>query len=140
VDEAVNRVLSQEAVFESQEQLVLTETIGSVLWFIMDGFWMLNYPLPAKAMAFPTLVVNLLVFRYTKRSFGQIAVVGAMNSWLLMNISWMLSDLDKDPRLLTTARVMFGVGIALLALAVGRNVMHPQGLTAVLARFRRLRM
>lgn len=132
--------MSEQAAIELQEHLVLTETIGSVLWFIMDGFWMLNYGLPAKAMIVPTLAVNLLVFRYTTRSFGQTAVVGAMNSWLLMNISWMLSDLDKDPRLLTIARVMFAVGIALLVLAVGRNVMRPQGLTAVLAHFRRLRM
>ena len=132
--------MSEKAALESQERLVLTETIGSVLWFIMDGFWMLNYGLPAKAMVFPTLAVNLLVFRYTTRSFGQTAVVAAMNSWLLMNILWMLSDLEKDLRLLTLARWMFVLGIALLVLAIGRNVVHPQGRTAVLAHFRRLRM
>ena len=122
-----------------QEAYVLTETIGSVLWFIMDGLWMLNQALPAKAMVLPTLVVNLWVLRYTKHSFSQFAVVAAMNSWLLMNICWMLGDLDKDPKPLVIARAMFALGMALLAMAVARNAADPERLTKVLSHFRRLR-
>ena len=122
------------------EKLVLVETIGSVLWFLMDGFWMLNQALPAKAMVLPTLGVNLWVFRYTKRSFTQYAVVAAMNSWLFMNICWMIGDLDKDPKPLVVARAMFALGMLLLVLAVGRNAMHPERLTKALAHFRRLRI
>ena len=124
---------------DQQDKLVIVETTGSVLWFIMDGFWMLNQTLLAKAMVLPTLLLNLLVFRYTRRSFSQYSVVAAMNSWLLMNICWMIGDLDKDPRAVSGARVMFALGIVLLALAVGRNAMHPERLTKVLAQFRRLR-
>ena len=123
-----------------QDKLVLIETVGSVLWFIMDGLWMLNQALPAKAIVLPTLAINLLAFRYTKRSFSQYAVVAAMNSWLLMNICWMVGDLDKDPRPVTVARVMFAVGVVLLTLAVGRDAMHPKRLTKVLCHFRRLRI
>lgn len=123
-----------------RDKLALTETIGSVLWFVMDGLWMLNQPLPAKAMVLPTLAVNLFVFRYTKRSFSQMAVVAAMNSWLIMNILWMLGDLDRDPKPIAVARVMFALGIVLLALAVARDATRPDGLTNLLARFRRLRI
>ena len=112
------------------------ETAGSVLWFAMDGLWMLNAAGPAKAMVVPTLAMNLLVFRYTRRALSQVAVVAAMNAWLLMNICWMVGDLDKDPRALAAARVLFGLGIVLLVVAVGRGASRPE----VLARFRRLRM
>ncbi len=130
----------ESPTIEQQDKLVRVETIGSVLWFIMDGFWMLNQAFAAKAMVIPTFVVNLLVFRYTKRSFSQYSVVAAMNSWLLMNVCWMVGDLDKDPRPITAARVLFALGIGLLGLAVGRDAMHPERLTKVLAHFRRLRI
>ena len=123
-----------------QDKLVLVETVGSVLWFIMDGFWMLNQALPAKAIALPALLVNLLVFRYTKHSLSQFSVVAAMNSWLVMNICWMVGDLDKDPRPIVAARVMFALGTLLLIVAAGRECMHPERLTKVLAHFRRLRI
>ena len=133
--------MSDQPVPETQqEKLVLVETIGSVLWFVMDGLWMLNQAVPAKAMILPTLVVNLLVFRYTKHSFSQFAVVAAMNAWLLMNICWMVGDLDKDPAPLAAAQLMFIAGMLLLVVAVGRNAMHPERLPKALARFRRLRM
>jgi hypothetical protein len=127
-------------IMHEQEKLLFVETVGSVLWFIMDGFWMLNQAFLAKAMVLPTLLVNLLVFRYTKHSLSQVSVVAAMNSWLLMNICWMLGDLDKDPRPIMAARVMFALGIVLLMLAVGREGMQPERLTKVLAHFRRLRI
>ena len=122
------------------ERLVFTETIGSVLWFLMDGFWMLALSVPAKAMILPTLAVNLFVFRYTKRSFSQIAVVSAMNCWLLMNIFWMISDLDKDPRPMIIAQAMFALGVLLLVAVVARNAARGERLTQVLAHFRRLRV
>jgi hypothetical protein len=119
---------------------MLVETVGSVLWFVMDGLWMLNQALPAKAMAAPTLAVNLLVFRYTKRSFSHFAVACAMNCWLVMNICWMVGDLDRNPQPLAAARVMFAFGIGFLAFAVGRNAMNRERLTQVLTHFRRLRI
>jgi hypothetical protein len=126
-------------VADQGEKVLLTETIGSVLWFVMDGLWMLNHALPAKAMVLPTLAVNLWVFRFTTRSFSHMAVVAAMNSWLLMNIFWMVGDLDKDPRPLAVARAMFGLGMVLLALAVCKGASRREGLTRVLAHFRRLK-
>ena len=63
-----------------------------------------------------------------------------MNSWLFMNVCWMVGDLDKGPRSITAARVLFALGIGLLGLAVGRDAMHPERLTKVLAHFRRLRI
>ena len=121
---------------DQRHKLAMTETIGSVLWFVMDGFWLLDQALPAKAMVLPTLAVNLLVFRFTKRTFSEMAVAAAMNSWLVRNTFWMVGDLDKDQRLIAIARIMFAVGLVLLVLAVTRR----DGLAKVLAHFRRLRI
>ena len=118
---------------------MLTETIGSVLWFIMDGLWMLNAAVGAKAMIVPTVLVNLFVFRYTRRSVSQFSVVAAMNAWLLMNVFWMAGDLDKVPGPLVVARTMFAVGVVLLVLAVA-SAWRAEGVRQVLARFRRLRV
>jgi hypothetical protein len=131
--------MSEEPAENELGKQVFVETIGSVLWFLMDGFWMLNLAYAAKVMIWPTLAVNLFVFRYTRRSFSQFCVVGAMNSWLLMNIFWMIGDLDKDPGPLGIARWMFGLGMMLLAMVVARNAADREGLVKVLSRFRRLR-
>jgi hypothetical protein len=125
---------------DQRHKLALTETVGSVLWFVMDGFWLLDQALPAKAMVLPTLAINLLIFRFTPRSFSQMSVAAAMNSWLIMNTFWMVGDLDKDQGLVAIARVMFVVGLVLLALAVARGATRPEGLTKVLTHFRRLRI
>jgi hypothetical protein len=105
----------------------------------MDGFWMLNQALAAKTMILPTLVVNLLVFKFARQSFSQFAVVAAMNCWLAMNICWMVGDIDKDPKPVAVARWMFVLGLVFLGFGVGRDATQPDRLKTVLARFRRLR-
>jgi hypothetical protein len=132
--------MPDQPIADLQQKQMLFETIGSVLWFFMDGCWMLNQAFAAKAMILPTLVVNLWVFRFARQSFSQFSVVAAMNAWLAMNIFWMIGDLDKDPRPLAAARAMFALGIVFLTLAVGREAMHPDRLAKVLTRFRRLRI
>ena len=122
------------------DKQVLVETIGSILWFVMDGFWMLNQAIPAKAMIVPIILVNLFVFRYTKPSLSPYAVVAAMNSWLVMNICWMVGDLDKNPAPVAIARGTFLLGMAFLVLAVAKDAGNPERLAKVLAHFRRLRI
>ena len=119
---------------------ILIETLGSVLWFLLDGFWMLDLPLVAKALVLPTLGVNLLVFRYTHRSVSQLSVVAAMNAWLLMNIFWMFGEIDEKPAFLTAARGMFALGVTLLVVAFARDAADPSRRSQLLLHFRRLRM
>jgi hypothetical protein len=132
--------MEDSQTLDASGKLALTETLGSVLWFLMDGFWMLSLAAAAKWMIFPTIAVNLFVFRYTRPVFSQLAVVAAMNSWLAMNIFWMIGDLDKDPNPLGLAKMMFALGLTFLVLAVGRNLFRPRRLVTILAHFRRLRI
>jgi hypothetical protein len=71
--------------------------------------------------------------------FSPFSVVAAMNSWLLMNIFWMVGDLDKTMAPLVVARTMYALGLILLVLAVAKSGWWGEGLMDVLSRFRRLR-
>ena len=119
---------------------ILVETLGSVLWFMLDGFWMLDLPLAAKSLVLPTVAMNLLVFRYAGKSVSQYCVIAAMNAWLLMNIFWMFGDMDEKPAFLTAARSMFALGVVLLVLAFARDAADPSRRSQLLLHFRRLRM
>ena len=121
-------------------RLVLLETAGSLLWFLMDGCWMLGLGGPARALALPTLVAHALAFRYTERSAVELAVTGSVNCWVLMNVLWMVGDLEGRPVLLAWARAAFAAGLALLLLAAVRAGASGELVRRTLGRFRRMRM
>ena len=121
-------------------RLVLLETTGSLLWFLMDGCWMLGLGGPARALALPTLAAHGLAFRYTERSAVELAVTGSVNCWVLMNVLWMVGDLEGRPDLLAWAQAAFAAGLALLLLAAVRARATGELFRRTLGRFRRLRM
>lgn len=120
--------------------MLLWETVGSVLWFLMDACWMLDWKLAASALVIPCVTANLMVFPYTPRLPAILAVTAAMNCWLAMNVGWMLDDLWDIPSLMTAARVFLVMGLALLLAAFAASRWRPETRAAVLAGFRRLRI
>ncbi|HXV26839.1 MAG TPA: hypothetical protein VD862_02350 [Candidatus Paceibacterota bacterium] len=124
---------------EQSRKLAFWETVGSVLWFLMDACWMLEWSGAARLLIAPTVVPNLWAFRYTERSPAALAITAAMNSWLAMNCCWMVADLGGPPVLLTLARVFLGAGIVLIAFSVIVTLRERQSLLTILGRFRRFR-
>lgn len=120
-------------------RMLFWETVGSVLWLLMDGCWMLDWGVLAAVLIAPCLAANLMVFRYTPRAWAILAVTASMNCWLAMNVTWMIDDLWTVPALLVTARVFLVVACALLVFAFFHSRWHPEARNAVLAGFRRLR-
>ena len=125
---------------DAARRLVILETIGSVFWFVMDGCWMLGLGGPARALALPTLAIQLLAFRYTPRSVAELAITGSVSCWVLMNVFWMFGDLDGRPGLLAAARFAFAAGLGLLSLAALRARSTAELRKQALVRFRRLRL
>jgi hypothetical protein len=121
-------------------RLVQVETAASVLWFVMDGCWMMGLATAARALALPALATQLYAFRYTERALEALAVTASVNCWLLMNVFWMFADLGGEPALLAAARVAFGAGVLLLAMAAARERSAAGLLERALTRFRRLRV
>jgi len=120
-------------------RMLFWETLGSVLWLLMDGCWMLEWGVPAAVLIAPCLAANLMVFRYTPRTSAILAVTASMNCWLAMNIAWMIDDLWTVPPLLIAARAFLAVACALLLFAFSNSRWRPEARAAVMAGFRRLR-
>jgi hypothetical protein len=121
-------------------RLVLLETVGSLCWFLMDGCWMLGLGGFARAFAVPTVVTQLVAFRYTDRSLVELAITGSVNCWVAMNVLWMFGDLEDRPGLFAAARVAFGAGLGLLVVAALRARSAAAVVRRALGRFRRLRV
>jgi hypothetical protein len=124
----------------ADQRMLFWETLGSVLWLLMDACWMLGWAFPAAALIAPCLAANLMVFRYTPRTWAIMAVTASMNCWLAMNVVWMVGDLWAVPVLLSAARVFLAVACALLLFAFSHSRWRPEAREAVLAGFRRLRI
>lgn len=120
--------------------MLFWETLGSVLWLLMDGGWMLGWEVAAFALILPCVAANLMVFRHTPRVVPVLAVTAAMNCWLGMNVIWMVADLRGMPSLLVVARVFLAAGCGLLLFAFSASRWRPDARAALLARFRRLRV
>ena len=120
-------------------RLAFYETIGSVFWFLMDGAWLLEWQLAAFLMVVPAAVFNLLIFRYTPRSYNDMAITGAMNAWLAMNALWIVADLRGTDSLVPLAKFFLLVGIALL-ISVGVRSSSKETLFNAIRRFRRFRL
>jgi hypothetical protein len=120
--------------------LAAIEAIGSLAWFLMDGCWMLGLGGVARALVVPTVLAHWAAFRYTERSLVDMAVTASVNCWVLMNVLWMVADLEQRPALLGPARAALAAGIVLLLLAGFRARATGELLKQAFGRFRRLRM
>ncbi len=92
------------------------DTINSVAWFFMDAFWMLGLAKVGLFFIIPTVLTGLCLLWLEKRPVLFKINVG-INCWILMNVTWMLSDAYKMPRLLGYSRGMFVVGVLFIAAA-----------------------
>lgn len=120
--------------------LLICETAGSVAWFAMDTCWMLGSARGSAALAIPTVILNLLIFRWVARTWADILVTGAMASWACMNVLWMTNDLQLLTWGLAAAHVFCVAGALMLAVALLASKWRKDALDALLRRFRRLRL
>lgn len=121
-----------------ERALVLAETAGSVAWFAMDACWMLGARSLALALAVPTILLNVLVFRFVDRSWASWLVAGAMTAWSCMNVLWMAYDFKMVEWGLAGGKAFLALGALMLlaAIVVGRS----EAIALLAARFRRLRL
>jgi hypothetical protein len=118
--------------------LLLVETVGSITWFAMDACWMLNAAVIALLLAAPTVVLNLLVLRFSPRKVATLLVAGAMAAWACMNVLWMTGDMKLFDHGLIAGKAFLLLGALMIGLALIIN--RADALRDVLGRFRRLRL
>jgi hypothetical protein len=125
---------------DREKRLLACETAGSIAWFAMDASWMLALPVPAAALAVPTVLLNLLIFRWTVRTWPNLLVTAAMAAWACMNVLWMCADLKLVAGGLPVAKGFCVAGGIFLAAALIGATRWTDALEALLRRFRRLRL
>lgn len=122
-----------------ERTLELFETLGTVFWFLMDGFWMLGWPITAGVLIGPAIITNLAAIFYIERSDGSVWATLAVNSWLWMNIHWMAADLYSLNITIIYAKVFFWAGVVLLLIGLIKYRDYKQYVFVVFYRFRRFR-
>jgi len=94
---------------ESQIYTVL-EILCVFFWFLLDGFWLMEWKLLTYGFSVIAMATALLMFQYIKRERVLVLIACADTSWLLLNILWAIGDLSKIHGALLAAKTLFLVG------------------------------
>ena len=121
------------------KKLEMWETFGSVLWFLLDGAWMLDWRLGVTLLVAPAIFCNLLTIIYVEKLNGSLLAVLAVNSWLLMNVFWILGDMYQMGWALLWAKIAFWSGVSILLSGLVMHKSYKQYIFLVFYRFRRFK-
>ena len=128
-----------EPASHTGSRLSFWETTGSVLWFAMDSFWMLEVNALALGLILPTVLTNLVALRYGKGREEKL-VTWALLSWLAMNVTWMVGDILAIEPFYHLAKAFTALGFLLLLVLLLHTHRVGGSWTEHLRRFRRLRL
>jgi hypothetical protein len=112
--------------------------VGSVTWFLMDGLWLmdLDYEVVV-SLGTASFLAHLLALGTGERTPSTLAISAAETCWLTFNLLWLVDDFHDVAWALTSAKVLFFAGGALLLL--GLALSQREGSAVAALRFRRLR-
>jgi hypothetical protein len=111
------------------------DTVNSVSWFLLDASWMLNIRELTYVMIIPTILSALILCYIEKRS-NILLINLAILSWILMNISWMFSELYNLPSFFSAAKILFFSGLILILAAIFTS----KNITETFSHFKRFRL
>jgi hypothetical protein len=93
------------------------EILCVLFWFLLDGFWLMEWKFLTYGFSVIAMATALLMFRYIKRERVLVLIACADTSWLLLNILWAVGDLSKIHHALVAAKMLFVVGAMFCFLA-----------------------
>lgn len=99
------------------------DTINSLFWFGADASWMMQSLSLSASLMVPTILTGLMLLYIEKRK-SILAVNVAINCWIMMNLSWILSDIYPESIAGKSAKVFFAMGIlsVIVAAATSNNL------------------
>jgi hypothetical protein len=112
----------------------LLDAANSVVWFLMDGAWMSKLDVLAAVLAAPTVLTGIALL-FVKREQSDRWIDLAINCWILMNVSWMCSEIAHADWLLVPAKVFLFLGVSAIAAFFLRGTDR-----RALSAFRRMRL
>lgn len=111
------------------------DTVNSVSWFLLDASWMLEVKGLTYVMIIPT-ILSALILCYIEKRPNILLINLAILSWILMNITWMFSELYNIENFFFTAKIFFLLGLILIIAAI----LSSKNLTETFSHFKRFRL
>ena len=101
---------SSDSINSESQVYTILEILCVLFWFLLDGFWLMEWKLLTYAFSVIALLTAALMFVFIKRQRVVVLIACADTSWLLLNVLWAVGDLSKVPRALVAAKTLFLVG------------------------------
>ncbi len=108
-------------------------------WFLLDGFWLLEWKLLTYAFSVIAVTFGAAMFMYIKHERVVVLVACADTTWLLLNILWAIGDLSKLSMALYSAKVLFLVAFLFCVAAFFASEVKSSLSSLVLSRLRILK-
>ena len=120
---------------KSQTYIVL-EILCVFFWFLLDGFWLMEWKLLTHWSSAIAIALGCAMFFFIRKDKVVILVACADMCWLLFNVLWAVGDLEKIPKAVYAAKLLFLAGglfcIAAFSVADARKRLQ----TLILSRLR----
>ena len=88
----------------------MLEILCVFFWFLLDGFWLMEWKFLTYGFSVIAIATAFLMFRFIKKERVIILIACADTSWLTLNILWAIDDLSKVHPALVAAKGLFLVG------------------------------
>ncbi len=121
---------------DTSKTYTVLELLCVFFWFLLDGFWLMEWRVAAYAFSALALATAGLMFFFIKHELTLILVACADASWLLCNITWAIGDLSHLPSSLMAAKIIFFIGLALCLCAFYTTDSRKTLSTLILGRLR----
>jgi hypothetical protein len=93
------------------------ESLGTIIWFLMDFVWMCGYNRIALALAIPAIILLIgACVKYNGKSKSELYALTASVFWFLMNFCWISSEIIEKDAYLIAAKLSFFIGCVFLFL------------------------
>ncbi len=100
-------------LMETNRQKIFTvlELLCVFCWFLLDGFWLMEWPDITYATSVLSVGLAVGMFFYIRYETTLIFVSCADTCWLVANVLWAYGDLSKQAMALIWAKQAFFVGL-----------------------------
>lgn len=110
------------------------EFLNTLLWLFMDACWMLEFFNTALVLGVPVVVSGVFI-PFLEKNPATRRIDIAVLAWIMMNATWLYSDILKMPDLLLLSRFFFGVSLFFIF----SSIRHNKSLKVILPAFKRFR-
>lgn len=117
----------------------MLEILCVLFWFLLDGFWLMEWKLLTYGFSVLALATAFAMFRFIKKERVIVLIACADTSWLILNILWAIGDLSKVHEALVVAKILFAIAGLFCLIAFGLSEAGERLHILVLSRLRILK-